>query len=164
MVNTENLITVKDKAEKAYELINDLISNHSLDMFDLAYPNHDGVQNAEVAAEMMSLRHSVNSLSVACNYLVNKLTDVIGDELEVELNKIGYCYRDNGDGSYDVCYDHEQDAYFTGVCMYHVATVKDDAAMWYINNNEGAGWGEYPKKDWTLKDAIYDQCIDDHTN
>lgn len=48
--------------------------------------------------------------------------------------------------------------------MYHVATVKEDNELWYINNNEGAGWGEYPKADWTLADAIYDQCIDEHIN
>lgn len=54
--------------------------------------------------------------------------------------------------------------FFTGVNMYHVATVKEDNELWYINNNEGAGWGEYPKADWTLADAIYDQCIDEHIN
>ena len=80
MMNTENLITARGKAEKAYELINDLISNHSLDMLDLAYPNHDGVQDAEVVSEMMLLRQSANSLATACNYLVGKLTDAIGDD------------------------------------------------------------------------------------
>lgn len=163
-MNIKNLITAKDKAEKAYELINELISSGLVDMIDLAYPNHDGVQDAEVAAEMMLLRQSVNSLSIACDNLANKITDVLGDEIEVELNKIGYRYRDNEDGSYDVCYDHEQDAFFDGVRMYHVATVKDDAAMWYIDNNEGLGFGMYPKADWTLKEAIYDQCIDEHIN
>ena len=48
--------------------------------------------------------------------------------------------------------------------MYHVATVKEDEELWYINNNEGGGWGEYPKADWNLSKAIYDQCIDDHIN
>lgn len=84
--------------------------------------------------------------------------------LEEELIKIGYRYRENDDNSFDVCYDHNQDAFFTGVNMYHVATVKEDEELWYINNNEGAGWGEYPKTDWSLSKAIYDQCIDDHIN
>lgn len=78
-MTTKNLTDVGNKAEKAYELINDLISHHSLDMMDLAYPGHDGEQDADVVAEMMSLRQTANSLSVACNILVNKLTDIIRD-------------------------------------------------------------------------------------
>lgn len=84
--------------------------------------------------------------------------------LEEEIIKTGYRYCDNEDGSYDVCYDHAQDAFFSGVNTYHVATIKDDDDLWYIDNHFGAGWGEYRKDDWTLKDAIYDQCIDDHIN
>lgn len=63
-----------------------------------------------------------------------------------------------------MCYDHSQDANFTGVNMYHVATVKEEGDLWCVNNNCGAGWGEYPKADWTLMDAISDQCIDEHIN
>lgn len=80
----EKLIEVKNKAEKAYEAINDLISNHGIEMIDLAYPEHNGEQDADVISEMMLLRQSVNSLSTACNLLVNKLTDVIGDEEDVK--------------------------------------------------------------------------------
>lgn len=76
----ENLNTAKNEVEKVYELINDLISNHSLELIDLAYPNHDGVQDADVVSDMMLLRQSANSLSKACNILVKKLTDLIGDE------------------------------------------------------------------------------------
>ena len=84
--------------------------------------------------------------------------------LEEELIKTGYRYRENDDNSFDVCYDHSQDSFFTGANTYHVATVKEDENLWYVNNNEGAGWGEYPKADWSLSKAIYDQCIDDHIN
>ena len=54
--------------------------------------------------------------------------------------------------------------FFDGISSYHVATVKEDDDLWYIDNNEGAGWGEYPKADWSLSKAIYDQCIDEHIN
>lgn len=84
-------------------------------------------------------------------------------EIEEELDKTGYRYRDNEDGTYDVCYDHNQDSFFSPLHRHHVATVKEDDEFWYINN-EGMGWGEYSKADWTLKDAIYDECIDDHIN
>lgn len=76
----ENLNTANNELEKVYELINNLVSNHGLEMVDLAYPNHDGVQDADVASDMMLLRQSANSLSKVCNILVKKLTDVIGDE------------------------------------------------------------------------------------
>lgn len=80
----EKLIEVKNKAENAYEAINDLISHYGIEMIDLAYTEHNGEQDADVIAEMMLLRQSVNSLSTACNLLVNKLTDVIGDEEDVK--------------------------------------------------------------------------------
>lgn len=84
--------------------------------------------------------------------------------IEQELIKTGYRYSDNEDGSFDVCYDHNQDAFFSPLHRYHVATVKEDGELWYVDNNCGAGWGEYPKKDWTLERAIYDQCIDGRIN
>lgn len=88
---------------------------------------------------------------------------VVEDEstLEQELIKTGFRYSDNEDGTYDVCYDHSQDSFF-GFNRHHVATVKEDAARWYVDNNCGLGWGEYSKADWTLMDAISDQCIDEH--
>lgn len=79
-MTTENLIEAKKESEKAYAAINDMISENIIEMIDLSYPKHDGEQDAEVISEMMLLRQSVNNLSAACNLLVNKLTDVIGDE------------------------------------------------------------------------------------
>ena len=81
--------------------------------------------------------------------------------IEQELIKTGYRYSDNEDGSFDVCYDHNQDAFFSPLNGYHVATVKEDDEHWYVDNGCGAGWGEYSKEDWTLERAIYDQCIDE---
>ena len=74
----ENVITAKNQVEKVYELINNMASFYDLDMINLAYPNHDGVQDAEAASELMALRQSANSLATACNILVDKLTFVVG--------------------------------------------------------------------------------------
>lgn len=82
-MTTENLVTARNKVDNVYELINDLVSNHSIDMLDLAYPKH-GWQDAGAVAEMMLLRQSANSLSEACSFLVDRLTDAIGDENEVK--------------------------------------------------------------------------------
>lgn len=83
-MTTENLVTARNKVESVYELINDLVSNHSIDMLDLAYPKNDGKQDASAVAEMMLLRQSANSLSQVCSFLVDRLTDAIGDENEVK--------------------------------------------------------------------------------
>lgn len=63
-MTTENLIAARNKVDNVYELINDLVSNHSIDMLDLAYPKHEGKQDADAVAEMMLLRQSANSLSL----------------------------------------------------------------------------------------------------
>lgn len=83
-MTTKNFIATRNKVDDVYELINDLVSNHSIDMLDLAYPKHDGKQDAGAVAEMMLLRQSANSLSEVCSILVGKLTDAIGDENEVK--------------------------------------------------------------------------------
>ena len=83
-MTTENLVTARNKVDNVYELINDLVSNHSIDMLDLAYPKNDGKQDASAVAEMMLLRQSANSLSEVCSFLVDRLTDAIGDENEVK--------------------------------------------------------------------------------
>ena len=83
-MTTENLVTARNKVDNVYELINDLVSNHSIDMLDLAYPKHGGKQDAGAVAEMMLLLQSANSLSEACSFLVDRLTDAIGDENEVK--------------------------------------------------------------------------------
>lgn len=80
--------------------------------------------------------------------------------LEEEIIKTGFRYLDNGDGTYDVCYDHAQDLYFSPIIRGHrVATIREDERLWYISN-EGDTEGMYLKSDWTLKEAIKDQCGD----
>lgn len=80
----EDIITAKNKVENVYQLVNDLISYHGMEMLDLAFPKHDGKPDDEVVAEMMLLRQSANSLSDACKLLVSKLTDAIEVEDEHE--------------------------------------------------------------------------------
>lgn len=67
------------EADKLYQVINDLVSEGLVPLVDIVYPQHDGEQDAEAVADMMALRQSANALAKACNILVDKLTDVIGD-------------------------------------------------------------------------------------
>lgn len=102
--------TIERWVSEAYALVNNSLSR-SIEMIDYVYPNHDGVQDAEATGNLMYLRQSVASLKRACELLEKKLTEAIGDTLEQEIVKTGYRYRDNGDGTYDVCYDHAQDTF-----------------------------------------------------
>lgn len=67
------------KADEMYAIVNGLISGNGLSLLDLAYPKHDGHQDANAVGEMMYLRNTINSLAKACDILTNKLTEAIGD-------------------------------------------------------------------------------------
>lgn len=73
----EEISELRKNIDNTYGEINDMISFKGIELIDLAYPNHDGNQDADAAAEMMLLRQSANSLKNACEILIKKLTDVI---------------------------------------------------------------------------------------
>lgn len=75
----KNIKKTTADAEKLYQIVNDLVSEGIVPLINIAYPQHDGEQDAEAVADMMALRQSANALAKACNILVDKLTDVIGD-------------------------------------------------------------------------------------
>nr|DAF92429.1 MAG TPA: hypothetical protein [Siphoviridae sp. ct13O11] len=69
---------VEKNASIAYQDINHLMSDE-IALLDLAYPNHDGEQDADAVGEMLYLRKSVASLKKACEILETKLTRVVGE-------------------------------------------------------------------------------------
>jgi hypothetical protein len=73
------LTKLNEQAEKTYNAINDMMSNKSLELLDLAYPKHDGEQDSEAVAEMMMLRQTLSSLATASEILQEKLTAAIND-------------------------------------------------------------------------------------
>ena len=91
----------------------------------------------------------------------NDVVVVGNSDLEKEIEELGYRYEDNEDGTFDVCCDHAQDSYFGGSNKHHVATVRATQDYWFIDNKCGLGEGEYSKADWTLADAIKDQCFNE---
>lgn len=157
-MNIQDIQNIEQNVNKAYEMLNELDSN-GLELIDLAFPNHDGVQDVKATGELMYLRQSVNSLKKVCELAVEKLNAAIQDSLESEIIKTGFRYRENEDGSFDICYDHKQDSYFE-TNSYHTATLREDNEYWYVDNNCGLSGGGYPKADYTLLEAIYDQCGD----
>lgn len=78
-MKTAELKKLNEQAENTYQAINHMMSQKSLELLDLAYPNHDGEQDAEAVAKMMTLRQTLSSLATACKTLQEKLTDAIND-------------------------------------------------------------------------------------
>lgn len=78
-MKTTELKKLNEQAENTYQAINHMMSQKSLELLDLAYPNHDGEQDAETVAEMMILRQTLLSLATACKILQEKLTAAIND-------------------------------------------------------------------------------------
>lgn len=74
-----DLKSAKRTADVAYQAINDNMSEGLVKLIDLAYPNKDGKQDADVISDMMLLRQSLKSLSDACQIWISKLTEAIGD-------------------------------------------------------------------------------------
>ena len=97
-----------------------------------------------------------NIQSVAQN--VDKNHDGVQDSLEYEIIKLGYRYIDNGDGTFNVCYDHAQDSYFNEYSWHHVARVREDENTYYISGEGDSCEGEYYKNEWTFADALINQC------
>lgn len=157
-MNVQKIQTVAQNVSEAYGLLNELNSN-SLELIELAFPNHDGMQNSKSVRELMYLRQCVNSLKNACNLAIKNLNEAIQDSVKYEIIKTGFRYIDNKDGTFDVCYNHEQDSYFSVVNKHHVATVREDNNVWYIKGEGDSCEGEYYKNEWNLADALKNQCI-----
>ena len=110
-MNLQNIQNMSQNVDKTYEMMNELNSK-GLELMDLAIPNHDGIKDQKVVGELLYLRQCVKSLKRSCELAITKLNDAIQDSLEYEIIKYGYRYIDNGDGTFNVCYDHAQDSYF----------------------------------------------------
>ena len=156
-MDIQNIQSIAQNVEKTYGMLNELGSN-GLEVLNLAYPNHDGVQDDKVVGELMYLRQCVNSLKNACKLAIAALDVPTKHSLEYEIIKLGYRYIDNGDGTFNVCYDHAQDSYFNEYTWHHVARVREDENTYYISGEGDLCEGEYYKNEWTFADALINQC------
>lgn len=158
-MNIQNIQSISQNVDKTYGILNELGSN-GIDLMDLAFPNHDEIQDQNVVGELLYLRQCVNSLKSACELVITKLNDAIQDSVEYEIIKTGYRYIDNGDGTFNVCYDHALDSYFSEYSWHHVARVREDENTYYIKGEGDSCEGEYYKNEWTFADALRYQCED----
>lgn len=76
----EDVVKVRDIINAAYSEVNEMVTFRGVAMLDLVCPCHDGRQDAEAVSEMMLLRQDANGLMRACEVLVEKITDALGDD------------------------------------------------------------------------------------
>ena len=63
------------KAEEFYNALNDWISTESVNsLTDIAYPDHDGKQDADVVATMYSLRDILHGIKEGCTMGISDLS------------------------------------------------------------------------------------------
>lgn len=72
-----DIVSARKVAEGAYQIVNDRMSEGICELIDMAYPNHDGVEDPDVIANMMLLRDTLQSLSKACEIWTMQLTEAI---------------------------------------------------------------------------------------
>ena len=72
-----DIVSARKIAEGTYQIVNDRMSEGICNLIDIAFPNHDGVEDPKVIADMMLLRDTLQSLSMACEIWTKQLTEVI---------------------------------------------------------------------------------------
>lgn len=75
----KDINAINTNISNIYNSLNDVASNCGLELLDLAYPNHDGIQDANAVGDMMMLRLNLNALREICRIMSEKLTDAIDD-------------------------------------------------------------------------------------
>ena len=74
----------KKVAESFYKALNEFISDGTLSLLDIAYPEHDGNADADVVASMMELRDRLYAIKNGCEIGIRNLTDVVEPDDEPE--------------------------------------------------------------------------------
>lgn len=76
-ITIEELGELEKKVTATYSAVNTFMSGCHIPLADLAYPQHDGVLDANAVGNIMYLLASVNSLSKACDIFSDELTKII---------------------------------------------------------------------------------------
>lgn len=78
----KRITEIREEVERVYSTVNNFISEGVLPLIDMVYPNHDGKQDANQAADMMLLRDSLFSLANACNTGIEHINEAIDEETD----------------------------------------------------------------------------------
>ena len=72
--------TILNQSEAFFALLNKFVSQGRSPLIDAAYPQHDGEQDAEFAAEMMLLRDRLSAIAAGCSVAIDQLDGVLNLE------------------------------------------------------------------------------------
>lgn len=75
----EKIEEIRKDVEWVYSTVNNFVSAGVLPILDIAYPNHDGIQDVDNVSELMLLRDRLNSLAKACIVGIEHLNEAIND-------------------------------------------------------------------------------------
>lgn len=67
-------------AEEFNKALNEFVSESTLSLIDMAYPNHDGNADANVVADMMALRDRLYSIMNGCEIGIEHLSFIDDEE------------------------------------------------------------------------------------
>lgn len=69
-------------AELFYKKLNDFLQVSSKELIETAYPQQDGIANADIIANMLQLRDTLYGIEMGCKKAIIELSEVI--EIETE--------------------------------------------------------------------------------
>lgn len=75
----KNIIELREDVDAIYGRLNKWLSadGERTELIKLAYPELNGVQDADAVSELMLLRDSLNSLARVCNYGIEHINAAI---------------------------------------------------------------------------------------
>lgn len=76
-MKTKEVENLRKEVEAVYAKMNEFISRGELVLADLAYPEHDGKEDAEAVGSLMLLRQDVGALVHAGNICIDHISNVI---------------------------------------------------------------------------------------
>ena len=71
----KSISKTNSSVESAYSELNHFISDGYISILDMAYPNHDGIQDAEAMSELIALYYNCANLIKGCKIAMRHIED-----------------------------------------------------------------------------------------
>lgn len=76
-MNQQTIKEITNQIDLTYAKINRAITDGILPLIDMVYPNHDGIKDADAAADLMLLRDGLIRLVRASENYADKINEII---------------------------------------------------------------------------------------
>jgi hypothetical protein len=109
----KSISKTNSSVESAYSELNHFISDDDIAILDMAYPDHDGIQDAETMSELIALYYNCANLIKGCKLAMKQIEstftyDVVFNDDDAENSKgwhksYDYCkaYIEANNGKYE---------------------------------------------------------------